>query len=269
MSGLHLKIAKRNLLKNKLYAGINCLGLAIGVSVCALIGLYIQFELSYDRHFADYDQVYRVAGSYDQGGNDVTISTMVPFLLQPAMQNNLGGEVVYTRMDFLNLSAKVAEQSFWEDHAVAVDSTFFEVFGMSFLSGDARTALDHPSGLVIDESTAFKYFNDNEVIGRSVEIYGDRHEITGVVRDLPSNTHFDGNLFLPISSLVDGYPYWMTDTYGGVSHRQYIKAPRGFHAASFEAGLNDLIASYVDREPPTYFLQPLQDIHLKSHLVGS
>ena len=151
---------------------------------------------------------------------------------------------MYTRMDLLHLSAEVDEKSFWEDQAIAVDSTFFEVFEMPFLSGDPSTALDHPSGLVIDETTAFKYFNDNDVIGRAVEIYGERYEITGVIRDLPQNTHFDGNIFLPISSLVDGYPYWMTNTHGGVSHRQYVKVPEGFQVASFEKGLNEMVAKY-------------------------
>ncbi len=268
MARFYLKIAKRNLLKNKLYTSINMVGLAVGTAVCVLIGLYIQFELSYDKHFANHDRVYRVAGSYDQGGGAITNSTLVPYLLQSTMQNNLDPDVLYTRMDFVELYITVDERTFWEDLAVAVDSNFFEVFETKFLSGDPKSALDHPGAVVIDKSTAYKYFNERDVVGKSLEIDGSIFEVTGVIEDLPSNTHFEGKMFIPISSVVDQYPHWMTNTYGGVSHRQYLKVPEGYNESLLEKSLNELVARYVEDEIPIYFFQSLPDIHLTSDLVA-
>lgn len=268
MLGLQFKLARRNLLSQKLYTAINLIGLTVGLTICTLIGLFIHHELSYDKHFGDYDQVYRVAGEYAQGGDALSRSTLTPYLLMPLMINNLDSDIIYTRLDLMQLYISLGDQIFWEDHSLAVDSTFFDVFQTSFLAGDPATALDHPSGIVLDEKTARKYFEDGEFLGKSIEINEKTYQVTGVIENLPDQTHFEANLFLPIASIRDTYPYWMTDTFGGVSHRTYFKVPGTYDVSHLESSLNELVAGYIERNPPNYFFQSLADIHLTSDLIA-
>ena len=269
MIGLNIKLAKRNLLKNKLYTGINALGLTVGIAVCALIGLFIQDELSYDKHFKDYENVYRIAGKYQQGGDAVTISTLTAFLIQPFMQNQIEPDIYYTRLDIGQLFIKVGEKNFWEEYSVSVDSNFFDVFQTKFISGDPASVLDNPTSVVLDFSTAAKFFVDKNALGETLEIDGRSYVVTGVIEDLPSNTHFEAHIFIPISSVVESYPQWMTNTYGGVSHRTYFRAPNNYDVPDLEYRLNESIAKfYKGEKPPAYFFQNLKDIHLKSNLTS-
>ncbi len=268
MLGLHFKLARRNLLSQKLYTAINLISLTMGLSICTLIGLFIHHELSYDKHFRNYDQVYRIAGEYAQGGDALSRSALTPYLLMPLMANNFGEDVIYTRLDLMQLYIRLGDQIYWEDHSVAVDSTFFDVFQTNFLAGDPETALDHPSGVVLDEKTALKYFKEGDYLGKSVEINRRTYQITGVIADLPDHTHFQANVFLPMASIRDTYPYWMTNTFGGTSHRTYFRTPGKFDVSHLESSLNELVASYIERNPPNYFFQPLADIHLKSDLIA-
>ena len=269
MIGLQLKTAKRNLLKSKLYTTLNTLGLSVGIAACTLIALFINNELSYDKHFGEHQQVYRVAGTYNQGGDTKTTSTLTPYLLRSAMQNNLDSAVLFTRLDFLQLHVTINERTYWEDYSIAVDPNFFQVFQTTFVSGDARSALKDPAGVVLDRSTAMKFFKEDKVLGETLEIDGRNHVVTGIIEDLPDNTHFEAHVFIPIKSIEAQYPYWMTHTYGGGSHRTYLKVPRNYDVAQLEVSLNELIATYVEEENrPTYFFQALEDIHLSSDLVA-
>lgn len=269
MNGLSFKIARRNLRNNKLYTTINSFGLGIGLAACTLIALFIRHELSYDTHFGNYQNIYRVAGILDQGGDSKTQMTYVPYLLAPAMKNNLDTAVQYTRLDFMELYLEVGENGFWEDNAVAVDPNFFEVFETRFIEGSPERVLSNLNHVVLEESTARKYFDDQDPIGQEVEMNGLTYFVSGIIEDLPSNTHFDANLFFPIESILDQYPYWMTNTWGGVSHRVYFKVPDNYNVYQLEQNLNQMIASSnTDEDRPVYFIQSLEDIHLKSDLVG-
>ena len=269
MNGLSFKIASRNLRKNKLYTIINTTGLGVGLAACVLIAIFIRQELSYDTHFVDYENVYRVAGTLDQGGDSKTLITYTPYLLAPAMESNLDSAVLYTRMDFMTRYVEVGENDFWEDYALGVDKNFFEVFGMKFIEGSPEVVLKIPMSVVLDESTARKYFEEDNPIGQAIEMDDLTYHVSGVVADLPENTHFEANLFFPMASIEDQYPYWMTATWGGVSHRTYFKVPANYNVAQLEQGLNEMIATYSnDDDPPGYFFQALEDIHLKSDLVA-
>lgn len=267
MLGLHLKLAKRNLLGQKLYTFIHLVGLTVGFTVCTLIGLFIHHELSYDRHFKGYENIYRVAGEYDHGGGTKSRSTLTPYLLMPTMANNLDSQVVYTRIDVSPFHVTLGSRTFWEDYSAVVDSTFFEVFQTEFMIGDPHLALDNPNSLVLDHSTATKYFEEGQAFGQNVEIGGVTHTVTGVIKDLPDQTHFRANLFVPIASIKDTYPHWMTNTFGGVSHHTYLRVPGGFDVNQLATSLNELVASYVqESDRPHYFFQSLSDIHLTSDL---
>lgn len=269
MLGFHFKLARRNLVKDKVYTLINATGLMVGITVCTFIALFIHDELSYDTHFESHRNIYRVTGTYQQGGNEATHSTLTAYLLKPYMQTNVEPDLTYTRLDFIEVNVRIGERSFWEDYTLAVDSNYFEVLSATFIDGSAASVLRDPQSVVLDETTANKYFPDSDAMGQLLEIDGINYVVNGVIQDIPGNTHFEAHLFIPIASVVDTYPHWMTNTWGGVSHRTYFKIPDNYDVADLSVRLNEAIATFYDFEdPPVYSFQSLQDIHLHSNLVS-
>ena len=269
MLGFHFRLARRNLVKDKLYTIINASGLMVGIAVCTFIGLYIHDELSYDTHFEDYENIYRITGTYQQGGDETTHSTLTAYLLKQYMQTNIAPELIYTRLDFTEVNVRIGERSFWEDYTLAVDSNFFEVLSAEFIEGNAEAVLRDPQSVVLDRSTASKYFPDAGAMGQLLEIDGVNYVINGVIEDMPDNTHFEAHLFIPIAGIESSYPQWMTDTWGGVSHRTYFRVPDNYDVADLSVRLNESIATFYEVDKaPVFSVQAVKDIHLHSSLVA-
>src|ERR1700754_3456897 len=164
----YLKTALRNLWKNKAFSAINIIGLAAGLAVCLLIVLYVFDEISYDKYNANADRIYRLdADIYFNNTQFSSVSSPKP----------LGPTLVRTYPQVEQM-VRVAPQGnilvkkgneFIQDHRAAfVDSTFFKVFTVTMLGGDPATALNAPHSIVIDETTANKYFNTTTVVGRTL-----------------------------------------------------------------------------------------------------
>ncbi len=271
MIGLNLKIARRNLLKNKVYSLINIFGLAVGLAACSLIFTYVEDELTYDKHFADYQQVYRIAGEYDQGGDAVTRSVLTTWLLMPAVQRQFDPNIAYTRLDFGERLVRVGDKFYWEENSLLVDSTFFDVFGVQVIQGNLATALDDPFGAVINQTLAKKYFGDKDPLGQNIEVNDNTYAVNAVIQDLPGNTHFQSGLFLAMKGIVNTYPRWIRTNATGVSHLTYIKLPANQDYQVFEDNLNQFLREYwniPEDDTRHYFLQPVADIHLKSDLTA-
>lgn len=271
MIGLNFKIARRNLLKNKIYSLINVLGLSVGLAACSLIFTYVRDELSYDQHFKDYDRIYRIAGEYNQGGSSSTRSAETTWMLLPAMQGQIDENIVYTRLDFGERLVRIGNKHYWEPNSLIVDSTFFDVFETPVIQGNLVTALDDPFGAVIDQTLARKYFGDRNPVGQSIQVNGNTYSVNAVIRDLPANTHFQSSLFLAMRGIVNTYPNWVLTNNSGTSHLTYAKLPAQMRPEVFEEEMNQYLAERwgIDEDQvQNYFVQPISDIHLQSHLTG-
>ncbi len=269
MLNMYFKVARRNLLKNKLYSFINLLGLSVGLTACTLIALYVQGELSYDKHFKDHNKIYRISGVYDQGGGEKIRSAVTSYLLKPTIRYNFPDAPPMARIDFLNSLVKIDEKFFWEENVVVADSTFFSIFSFDFVLGSPEIALSSPEGVVIDQSTALKYFGTSEAVDQVILMNDHPFKITAVISDIPANTHFHGNIFVPTHGVIDQYPAWVTRNFSGTSHYTYMKVGNDFEVRDFEVSLKDFIDGYYDfGEAPEYFFQPIKEIHLKSDLLG-
>lgn len=269
MFKMYFKISRRNLMKNKVYSAINILGLAVGLAAFTIISLFVYDELNYDRHFKGFNHIYRIAGEYHQGGDARIRSALTTYMLQPFLQANFDNEVVYTRLDFRDALIHVGDRDFWESEVLAVDSTFFEAFGLELIVGSPLNALDKPGNVVLDKSTARKYFPYEGAVGKSIEVEGEIFEVSGVIPDLPANTHFSGSIFIPIHGISDRYPDWIKQNPTGTSHLTYFRSPDDMDVKQFETDLNNYISSiWRGDNPPQYFFQPIKDIHLQSNLAG-
>ncbi len=162
-----LKVALRNLWKNKAFSVINIAGLSVGLAVCLLIVLYVRDELSYDKYNEHSENIYRIDADLSFNGTQF-ISAVSPAPLAPTLMKDYPQIVQYTRLrNFGDILVKKGDQNVQNHNAVFADSTFFQVFSIPMIGGNRLTALNEPNSIVIDETTAKKYFNSTNVVGKN------------------------------------------------------------------------------------------------------
>ncbi|MEM6735065.1 MAG: ABC transporter permease [Bacteroidota bacterium] len=197
----YLKVALRSLLKQKIYAGINIVGLAIALASCMLITTYILHEKSYDNFFKEGDQIYRITknefGSY------------TPPLLAHVIREEIPQFDAATRSSgvfeaFFEVGSKQVKQ----DGAIRADQYFFDVFNINFLKGNKEQALKKPNSVVLSQQIALKYFGDNSPIDEIIKIDGDNFIVTGVFENLPRNTHYPFTYIVADHLDLSGTYYW-------------------------------------------------------------
>jgi len=196
----YLKIAFRSLRKSKGFTALNVIGLAAGLGVCLLIVLYVTDELSYDRYNVNADRIYRVDEDLYFNNTKYDAATTSKFF-GPALVASY--PKIQQMVRFRNpgdLLVRKGGDHILEHHFVFADSTIFKVFTLPMIAGDPNTALNNPHSIVIDESAARRYFNSTDVIGRTLEVGGNNIllKITGVIRDMPEQSHFHFSFIRPI-----------------------------------------------------------------------
>src|ERR1700744_5921542 len=273
----YIKTAFRNLWKSKGFSAINIIGLAIGLSTCLLILIFVMDELSYDRYNTKADRIYRLDGDIKFGGNHFILA-VAPAPVGPAV-----------RMDYPEVEKEVrfreqggrlvkkGNQNIQEDAVVFADSTLFEVFTLPMIAGDPHTALIDAHTVVITERMAKKYFDAVDVVGRTLMINDTiPYKITGVIRDLPVQSHFHYDFFLSMTELDEAKQNeeWLSNNFN-----TYLVLRQGTDPKKFEAKLGQLIYKYiapllrqaVNQSVEDFFkagnsvsfsLTPLTDIHL-------
>ncbi len=277
----YVKIAIRNVVRQKLYSTINLLGLAVGVAACITIILYVQDELSYDRYNEKADRIYRVALSAVIGGNEFNAALSAAPVAATLLEEFPEVESV-TRIGYIGgyPVIRYGDRVCSEERLTAADSTIFDVFDIPFIVGDPKTALTEPNSLVLTESTAKRYFGDDNPIGKMVTSDKvNERMVTGVIEDFPHNSHFHYDFLLSFAT----YPSSRSTTWLNNNLYTYIVLKEGASAEELEAKFPDMIRKYVgpqveqalgvswdqmreDGSSYEIFLQPLTDIHLRSHL---
>ncbi len=186
----YLAAALHNLFRNRAYAAINILGLAIGFTAAILIGLYVRDELSYDRMYPHAERTFRL--SMDINGATRTSLGVADARFGPALKLDFPEVEAETRLRFASGYVKFKDVSVWQDYRRA-DPNFFQMFPAKLLAGDADAALAKPDMLVITRRLAHELFGRENVVGESVELRLDTPQtlqIGAVIENLPSNTHF-------------------------------------------------------------------------------
>jgi putative ABC transport system permease protein len=277
----YLKIAARNLLKHKAYAFINTAGLAVGMTCCLLILLYVQDELSYDRHHENADRIYRVVLEAQIADNELS-APVVSAPMAKALVDEFPEVVQATRFVKSGSSTlfRYRDNSFVEDNVIAADSTIFEVFTIPLLQGDPKTALVEPNSIVLTEEMARKYFGDENPMNQTLAVVNQfEGKVTGVAKSLPANSHFHFNFL--VSLATDGGQSSQSWTANG--YYTYILLRENYPPEQLEAKFPELVRKYVGPQLKAedgisfdeflaagnrygFYLQPLTAIHLHSHL---
>ncbi len=276
----YLKIAIRNLFKNKVYTGINVLGLSLGFMCCMLIMLHVEDELSFDKFIPDQNQIYRVAVERIYPDH-VSFYAIIPHSFAEVIQQEVKGVEQATRIFYFGTGNIISYEDtpFEEDFMAAADSNFFSVFDFELVEGDKKTALSKPNTLVISERIANKIFNGQSALGKTIEQGQDEFEITGVMKDIPDNSHLKLDYLFSTTS----YPFTDQENYTSFSAFTYLKIGSKVNPQQLEAEIPGLITKYASGEIERdlavnyadytaagngyrYFLQPVADIHLHSNL---
>jgi putative ABC transport system permease protein len=187
----YLKIAIRNLLKKKVYTVINVLGLSVGAAASLIIFLYIDDELSYDQFLPDTQRIYRLVEDRIYPDH-LSHFAMIPGGFSLVLPVEVPEVELSTRLiGFPNFAtvARYQDKIFSEHYFFAADSNFFDVFPFQLQKGNKDQILRHPNTIVLTESTAKRYFSDEEPIGKVIEIGGQNQEVVGVMEDVPENSH--------------------------------------------------------------------------------
>ncbi len=276
----YLRIAIRNLKKYKVYSLINVVGLAIGITCCIVIMLFVTDELSYDRFNKNVDQIYRPTVLGLMNGHDIR-SALSPSPMGGAVKHDFPEVIAYTRLHQEGPHViKYKNRIFTDDKFIWADSTLFDVFSLPFIAGNPKTALTQPNTVVITESTAHKYFGSEDPMGRILNI--DKRAdyiVTGVIKDIPHNSHFHPDLIGSLTTVPDSRnPNWLSNNY-----YTYFLLRKGTDPNDFQRKLNEEFLAHAGPQLQAitgvsmeqflsagnkygYALQPLASIHLNSNL---
>jgi len=263
----YLKIGWRNILRNKGFSFINIGGLAVGMACFAIIVLYAEYELSYDRFHRNPDDIYRVVKDFiNDDGSKIPDATTPP-ALAPALREELS-EVEQATRFFPNRGRlyllQFEEKSFYETEVIRVDNYFFDVFDFSFILGSRETALKDIHSIVLTETAAKKYFGNEDPINKVIRINinnGTDFTVTGILKDVPRNSHFNFDLLIPFESRRNPDENWTWNSFYTYARLVSLADP-----VAFESHVKDLVKKYKPNITDQYYLQPLVDIHLKSRL---
>jgi len=283
----YFKIALRNLARFKIYSFINLAGLAVGMACSILIILFIQDELSYDRFNKNADRIYRVSREWfnRDGTSNLHLARVAP-PIGPLLKNdfpNIVEEEARVASDWNSL-LQVGDKTFIEDRFFWAENSFFKIFTFKFIEGDPNTALKDPYSVVLTESMAKKYFGDENPVGKTI-LYEkeDNLKVTGVIEDVPENSHFKFDFLGSFITLNDYIGVEnLTTNWSNNSFVTYLLLPKNFPVSELERQIPGFLDKHLTQRsldhngrPPE--IQPskttklhlwkLTDIHLHSHLT--
>ena len=276
-------VAVRNISKNKSFTFINVAGLTIGISSAILIILFIISELSHDRIFTDSDRIFRLYIDGKMANTEIKGAWTSP-PAGPVFMKEIPEITEYTRIARRGqVLVKIEDKKYLEESMVFADSGFFNLFDITVIYGDPSTMLKEPNSLVLTETLANKYFGNVNPVGIIVETDADTSmfTVTGVISDLPDETHLTFNLIASFSTHSESRStYWLTSYLF-----TYVKLERKESVASVESQMRNIIRDNIgpqlnqmmgidleefEASGNRYemFLQPLNDIHLNSEIQG-
>jgi len=277
-------VAFRNILRQKAYAIINILGLAIGLACTILIVLFITHEVSYDKFHKKGDRIYRL---YLDGkiGEQELLSAYTAVPTAPAFLEEFPELEDACRMErWSEIIVRYEDKTFQEDNILFADSSFFNIFSYNLLKGDPNEVLREPNTVVISDEMAKKYFGDDEPIDQVLKFYADttHYRVSGVMEKMPDNSHIDGDFVVSYYSIP-----WKINRTQWTSNNlfTYFLLNEGASAEALQEKIDPVLRKYVGPEIDVFLgisldewleqgnrygliLQPLSDIHLNTDITG-
>ena len=260
----YLLVALRNIKKHKGYSFINIAGLAVGITCCILILLWVRYEFGFDGFHKNADNIYRVISEVTTPDGIVN-NARTPNPTGAFLTEEYPEVVNFTRFQAIERwNFSYGEKRFDDINLAFTDPSFFDIFSFPFIKGDPKTAFSDRYNLIITESMARKFFGDEEAMGKVIKIWHLDFKIAGVIKDIPENSHIMFDCVFPIVNMEQFWQLSLKDWKGKLWFYTYIQLREN----SDWKALNKKISGLVDKHYPEagikLFLQPISDVHLRS-----
>lgn len=267
----YLMVCLRQFQRYRLHSLINLLGLAVSLASCLLIGLFVHHELGYDSHYEKAQRIYRVSREwFDSDGTPgtqlATIASQAGELLEQDFPQVLQSARLYKGSEPIsNQELASYERDYWADGEI------FELFDFEWIAGDPRTALSSPNSVVLTESVAKKYFGEANAMDGTLLSGSTLLRVTGIIRDLPDDTHFDFNMLGSMSTLTSMPDFGLFNVWSSNFFHTYILLEEGADAKAIQDQSFEFMDRHYQQEDANstgYALTALTGIHLDSDREG-
>ncbi len=280
----YLTVAIRNLRKHSFYSFINVAGLSIGIAVCFIILLFVFNEVSYDKHYANANRIYRLRSDINFGGNHYNMTYGPAPMAAKLVADYPEVEAAIRFRGRGSYLVKRTTENIKEEKVIWTDKDFFKIFSVPMIAGNPETALAEPNSIAISESIAKKFFPNENALGQTLILDNEINaKITAIYQNMPANSHFHFDILIAMEGLEEAKtPIWFSNNF-----QTYMLLREGSSALDMEKKFPDLVLKNVmpqaiqmlgnDFSPEKfkqagnkieYTLQPLTDIHMKSALMG-
>jgi putative ABC transport system permease protein len=270
-----IKTTLRNLLRFRAFSIINISGLSIGIAVSIFGFLYVYHELSYDKYNENADKIYRIAVDALIGNTDI-YQVFTPAPMAQALYDEFPEiDKVCRILTARNVEYTINDKKYLEDNEFITDSTFFEIFTLPVIKGEAGKLLNEPYTAVLTRNAAEKYFAQSDPINQVIRRDTVNYKVIAVIEDIPENSHFDFNVALSLISFDGLYndPQWFNNNF-----RTYFMTHDNVDPDRIESKLPAFVNKYLfegeyaevtaEGHKWELYLQPLKSIHLNSHIRG-
>ena len=260
-----IKTAVRNILKHFGYSVLNILGLTLGISSALFLIIYVADEISYDHYHEKADRIYRVSTTIKEPDDKFTwIVAQIPF--GPQVVHDYPEVQSFVRfIPMPRALYKFEDKEFNEENFFYVDSTLFDIFSYKVIKGEVKSALLAPKKIILTEKIANRYFGKSDPIGKTLTTGNDTYEVTGVIQDVPSNSHFRFDAVASRNNLPKQLGSW-----GNFGVYTYLLFPANFDVKAFETKMQGMYETYMKpifgpmNITLSYILEPITRIHLYS-----
>ena len=258
----YFKIALRNIKRHSAHSILNISGMAIGMASAILILLLVQDEWSYDRHFDNADNLYRVIGDMGTTGGESSLTATTPAPLAKALKEEYPEIIRSSRCGFGSLLSFKMGDEFIEETAVPVDNDFLKMFNIEFVAGDINNALNAPNNIVLTEKIAKKYFGNEYPIGKTLKMAesDEIYTITGVVKN-PHNSHLLYDLLVPVK-LRKEFESLQSDFQ--ITCYNYVELKKGTDSKIVNEKIRNFLKDHSSTMAFVISLQNIKKIHLYS-----
>ena len=256
----YLKIAVRNTQRHKGFILLNYIGMTVGLTCFLLILFYVKFEFSYDRYHEHADSLYRIivdTHEFYRGKDQVSIT---PAPLAPTLKEELpeviGAVRIKNRTRFIRHNSELFSETVYY-----ADPEILELFTFPLATGDKRTALNAPYSLLLTRESASKYFANRNPVGQTLSISDRQYKVTGILENIPENSHFHLDFLSPFSTLVDIIGQDRIKQWNNWSYHTYVRLGEDTDLSQLEPKLTTLLRRHHEKSDQTLRLQALKDIH--------
>ncbi|HYH14414.1 MAG TPA: ABC transporter permease [Flavisolibacter sp.] len=267
----YFKIAFRSLWRRKGFSFINIMGLAIGITACFLIFLYVRFELSYDSFHSKAPHIYRLVTDVKTPSETIHAG-ITSWPMAPNIKADFPEVASFVRINKTDVLVRKGDKKFQEGQVLWADSSFFNVFDFSLIKGNQQAVLKELFSIVLSESSAKKYFGKEDPIGQTLLLYGESYpaKVTGVMKDIPENSHIKADMLISMATLTQNFNPEQDQQWTNFDATTYLLLKPGTNVKALEQKFPAFLQRHIGKEMDenkmsfTLFLEPLNDIYLKS-----